>query len=89
MMDEDHVSLPLTWTWMFVPVHTSFTCGADQTNQWTKDREGIVQKEVSGIAEAKMHAPPPPPLPQMLLPKRVQERNKKTELSVRIGQLGN
>ena len=61
MMDEDHVSLPLTWTWMFVPVHTSFTCGADQTNQWPKDREGIVQKEVSGIAEAKMHAPPTPP----------------------------
>lgn len=87
MMDEDHVSLPLTWTWMFVPVYTSFTCGADQTNQWTKDREGIVQKEVSVLQ--KQRCAHPPPLPQMLLPKSVQERNKKTELSVRIGQLGN
>lgn len=57
-MDEDHVPLPLTWTWTFVPVSASFTCGADQTNQWTKDREGIVEKEVSGIAEATMHHPP-------------------------------
>ena len=84
MMDEDHVSLPLTWTWMFVPVYTSFTCGADQTNQWTKDREGIVQKEVSGIAEAKMCAPPAPSSNAITKERSGEEQENRTVCEDRI-----